>query len=217
RLERAAAADEPAASPAHRRILTEERTHWELRRFRKVVAASVADLDNDELEGWKEGEDAVVRALADAPRVWMHRDLHARNVLVNGERSVWIDYQDAMLGPWLYDAVSLLFDPYAALSPARRERLRRHYLAVSTPPDRETIDDDALWWLCAVQRLVHCVACYVYVCEHNDNSAYLKYLPYAIEQLREAFERCSLAAPLGQIMASRWTLLADRWCRHGTT
>ena len=184
---------------------------WELRRYRKVVAAPIADLTDDELALWKLGEDQVVSALLAAPRVWMHRDLHARNLLIGDERAMWIDFQDAMMGPWQYDAVSLLLDPYAALDEPRREALRAYYLSVSR---HASSDDqaDTLWWLCAVQRLVHCVACYIFVCEHQANSAYLRYLPFALARLREVLDRCPAAAPLAQVMATRWAPLDQRWC-----
>lgn len=212
-LERTAAGDTKTASPAHGRILTEERMRWELRRYRKVVAAPVTDLDDDELALWKRGEDQVVAALLAAPRVWMHRDLHARNLLIADDRAMWIDFQDAMMGPWQYDAVSLLFDPYAALDEARREALRAHYLACSTHTAGDG-EADALWWLCAVQRLIHCVACYVFVCEHQANSAYVRYLPFALDRLREVMARCEAAEPLARVMAPRWAALAERWCAY---
>lgn len=216
RLELAAASERPEASPAHGRDLTEERIRWELRRFRKVVAGLVRDLDDADLAAWKDGEDRMVAALRSAPQVWMHRDLHARNLLVHDDRLYWIDFQDAMFGPWLYDLTSLLFDPYAALPDDRRAAFREHYLAltkrVCRDIDAEAIE--ALWRVCAVQRLVHCVACYVWVAEHGGRPTYLPYLPFALRHLREVMEACPAAAPLAEVMASRWELAGERWSRH---
>jgi hypothetical protein len=206
RLE-AAAADEPAdRSPAHARRLEPERIRWELRRFRKVVAAPVAPLDDDELALWKLGEDRLTAALTGAPQVWMHRDLHARNLLVHDGAAVWIDFQDAMRGPWLYDVASLLLDPYAALSAERRARLLECYLALAPP----RADAAELWPVVASQRLLHCVACYVWVADHVGNPAYLRYLPYALEQLRAALESCPAAEPLARVLAGRWAGMARR-------
>lgn len=214
RLERAAQAEPPSTSPAHARRLEEQRIRWELRRFRKVVAAPVRDLSDAELQSWKDGEDAMVAALCGAPQVWMHRDLHARNLLLRGQRAWWIDFQDAMIGPWLYDLASLLCDPYAALPAARRDALRELYLSL---PGRvhaglSAAATERLFQVCTVQRLIHCVACYVWVCDQGGNDTYVRYLPFALESLRAAAEHCPAAAPLARVAESRWDGVRERWC-----
>jgi N-acetylmuramate 1-kinase len=60
------------------------------------------------------GEFLILEALAQ-PLVFVHRDYHARNLLVLGERNPGIvDFQDALRGPVGYDLVSLLKDCYIA-------------------------------------------------------------------------------------------------------
>jgi N-acetylmuramate 1-kinase len=64
--------------------------------------------------------DAVVEALADAPRRLAHRDYQSRNLLVRsgapaGRRLVLIDLQGALLAPPEYDLVCLLRDTYVVL------------------------------------------------------------------------------------------------------
>ncbi len=57
-------------------------------------------------------EALVERAWAQ-PRVFVHRDYHSRNLLVAaGKYPGVIDFQDALMGPVSYDAVSLLRDCY---------------------------------------------------------------------------------------------------------
>ena len=47
------------------------------------------------------------------PRVVVHRDYHSRNLLVGADGSLGvIDFQDALVGPFSYDLVSLLKDCY---------------------------------------------------------------------------------------------------------
>ncbi|NUP98452.1 MAG: phosphotransferase [Armatimonadetes bacterium] len=213
RVELAAASEPSDCSPAHGRRLDEIRIRWELRRFRKVVAAPVRDLTDDELVTWKEAEDTLVRLLTGGPQSWMHRDLHARNLLLQEERIWWIDFQDAMIGPWLYDLASLLYDPYAALGPELRGRLRERYLSEVQRVHREVSASEigCQWEAVAIQRLVHCVACYVWVAEHHGKDLYLKYLPYALARLRELIETAPLAGPLRRVLASRWEAIEARW------
>ncbi|MCC7492573.1 MAG: phosphotransferase [Fimbriimonadaceae bacterium] len=212
RLEREAASEPPTTSPAHGRTLTPERIHFELRRLRKEVLQKVQPLSAAEMERWDHGEDTMVRALTSAPQVWMHRDLHARNLLRHDERIWWIDYQDAMIGPWLYDVASLLFDPYAALGDDVREALLAHYLQ---QPERTHAACPAaqiadLWATVAVQRLAHCVACYVVTWFNQQKGLYLRYLPFAVKHLRRQLGDCPAAADLAAVLEPRWEALSAR-------
>ncbi|HKP13867.1 MAG TPA: phosphotransferase, partial [Blastocatellia bacterium] len=58
---------------------------------------------------------AVCGELAARPRVLVHRDYHARNLMMHGGRMFIIDHQDARMGPASYDVASLISDPYTAL------------------------------------------------------------------------------------------------------
>lgn len=54
----------------------------------------------------------VINAL-DQPQVFVHRDYHSRNLMVNGDNNPGIlDFQDAVEGPLTYDLASLLKDCY---------------------------------------------------------------------------------------------------------
>jgi aminoglycoside/choline kinase family phosphotransferase len=67
-------------------------------------------------------EQLTQRALAQ-PQVVMHRDFHSRNLLLKADGSLGvIDFQDAVVGPLSYDAVSLLRDCYLRLPAAAVRR-----------------------------------------------------------------------------------------------
>ena len=58
----------------------------------------------------------VARSLAAAPRLCAHGDFHSRNiVLLKGDAIGLLDYQDACMGHFCYDMVSLLRDAYIRL------------------------------------------------------------------------------------------------------
>ncbi|MGD0958894.1 MAG: phosphotransferase [Methylomonas sp.] len=63
------------------------------------------------------------------PRVCVHRDYHARNLMVlDGQTLGMIDFQDAVIGPISYDVASLLRDCYIAWPPEQVEdSLYRYY------------------------------------------------------------------------------------------
>lgn len=58
--------------------------------------------------------DLLIQSAKRQPQVFIHRDYHSRNLLVSDIKPGIIDFQDAMIGPVTYDAVSLLRDAYIA-------------------------------------------------------------------------------------------------------
>jgi len=57
----------------------------------------------------------ICSILAAEPRIFTHRDYHARNLLIHRGRLFMIDFQDARMGPAQYDLASLLRDSYVTL------------------------------------------------------------------------------------------------------
>ena len=67
----------------------------------------------------------------------MHRDYQSRNLMVVDDgtlRLVWIDFQDALLGPRVYDLVALLNDSYQEFDrPFVEARLAEYAEAAGLP------------------------------------------------------------------------------------
>ncbi len=69
----------------------------------------------------------VQNALAQ-PKAGMHRDFHSRNLMLQDDVLCVIDFQDAVIGPVTYDAVSLLRDCYIRWpQPMVLELMQHHY------------------------------------------------------------------------------------------
>jgi aminoglycoside/choline kinase family phosphotransferase len=77
-------------------------------------------------------------------KVFVHRDFHSRNLMRTGERNPGVlDFQDAVAGPAVYDAISLMRDVYIDWPPDRVEAWLRDYhrdalanrIPVSADPD----------------------------------------------------------------------------------
>ncbi|AYQ56568.1 COG3178: Predicted phosphotransferase related to Ser/Thr protein kinases [Bathymodiolus thermophilus thioautotrophic gill symbiont] len=62
-----------------------------------------------------------------SPQVFVHRDYHARNLMVIHENIAVIDFQDAVIGSNTYDLCSLLKDAYFELSTDEIQTLLRYY------------------------------------------------------------------------------------------
>ena len=70
----------------------------------------------------------IADMLAGEPPVFVHRDYHSRNVMVDGVRLGVIDFQDALMGPATYDLASLLRDAYVQLDESLVDRLVDYFL-----------------------------------------------------------------------------------------
>lgn len=68
------------------------------------------------------------RAASAGSGFFLHRDCQSRNLMVQGERLCFIDFQGGRLGPLGYDLASLLLDPYAGLPSSLQEELLAEYL-----------------------------------------------------------------------------------------
>ena len=133
------------------------------------------------------GEERLLAAfyeeLADAcdrlPRVYCHRDYQSRNLMVrSGAHLGLVDFQDARMGPYTYDAASLLRDSSLDLEPAFfGEMLDR--LAVSTAkplaigPEEFRRDFD----LMALQRNIKDLGTFGFMAEVRGRRDYLEYVP----------------------------------------
>ncbi len=60
--------------------------------------------------------DLLIINAANSPQVFVHRDYHARNLMITNNKISIIDFQDAVIGSNTYDLVSLLKDAYFELS-----------------------------------------------------------------------------------------------------
>ena len=79
----------------------------------------------------------VSRFLAAEPRVFTHRDYHARNLILHQDRLVMIDFQDARMGPAQYDLASLLRDSYVTLPEDLFSELVRSYASETGESSQE--------------------------------------------------------------------------------
>lgn len=83
----------------------------------------------DEQAMWTRVCDTLVQNALEQPQVGVHRDFHARNIMVTGDNQLaYIDFQDAVHGPVTYDLVSLLRDCYVRWPDAQVEQLALQFL-----------------------------------------------------------------------------------------
>lgn len=128
---------------------------------------------------WHQERTALARWCAGLPQVCIHRDFQSENVLLQGQRVRFVDYQGARLGPAGYDLASLLYDPYVGeqvltLVP----RLLDYYNRSGS-----ALDPQWFYW-CAAQRLMQALGAYANLCLHKGKERYRASIAVALERLQ---------------------------------
>ena len=130
------------------------------------------------------------------PVVFVHRDYHSRNLmLLPGDATGVIDFQDALAGPVGYDLVSLLKDCYIGwprvqvegwVREYRARLLRRGATALCGRDDREFLR----WFdLIGVQRHIKVLGIFARLWWRDGKIGYLDDLPLTLDYVRDGSAR----------------------------
>jgi aminoglycoside/choline kinase family phosphotransferase len=206
-----------AGCAGSRLALDGDKLFWELEFFRTntfergLVAQVEPSLDADVQRDSR----LLADALSDRPRVFCHRDFHARNLIVRPGAAptdglVVIDFQDARMGPMAYDLVSLVEDPYVQLENWLRQRLVARFRELafadgSWPGDAEFGEQ---YDLMTVQRMLKAVGTFTNQAAVRGKRDYLPFIAPAIDSAARALERLgrypALVEVAGRLQAARF-------------
>jgi len=135
--------------------------------------------------GFAEEGTAIADRAANADcSFFLHRDCQSRNLMVQGERLCFIDFQGGRLGPLGYDVASLLLSPYAGLHPTLQEQLLTEYLDLleaRLPGARAEVA--ASYPYLALQRNLQIVGAFAFLWKVRGKSFFSGYLRPALRSL----------------------------------
>jgi aminoglycoside/choline kinase family phosphotransferase len=132
----------------------------------------------------------IARHLASLPRVLVHRDFQSQNILVRDGQAWLIDFQGMRPGLPQYDLASLLYDPYVTLHDDERQTLLEFYKRIARRAGMEIAEDfDAVFHLCALQRLMQALGAYGFLGIQKGRTDFLAHIPAARRSLREVAAR----------------------------
>jgi len=109
--------------------------------------------------------------------VFVHRDFHASNVMVNKNKFGLIDSQDAIIGNPLYDVASLIDDVRIKLPLNLQNRLFNFYYINSKFKKEKYQNLKNDFEILSVQRNLKILGIFVRLFKRDGKSNYLKYLP----------------------------------------
>lgn len=186
----------PAASVVSQRRFDVALLQWEIVHFREwCLQARGYDLSPEQQQHFDANARELAAHIAQLPYGFVHRDYQSRNLMVcsakGGERLAWVDFQDAMLGPRIYDLVALLSDSYQSFDePFIDARLREYVQERGLGPDahaavRREFD------LVTIQRKLKDAGRFVFIQHKKQDSSYLKFIDPSLNKIRSAMQRVS--------------------------
>jgi N-acetylmuramate 1-kinase len=172
-----------------------ELLRWEIDHFREWgLDARDKKLSAEDAPRFAEIADRLAKRVAALPQGFVHRDYQSRNLMVvdnDSLRLVWIDFQDALLGPRVYDLVALLNDSYQEFDRKFvEERLAEYADAAELPADaraRKGLVDE--FDLVTVQRKLKDAGRFVFIDRQKGNPSFLRFVTPTIRKVDAALER----------------------------
>ena len=172
------------------RRFDEETLRWELDHFRQWLLEEQrgACLSRDEVKLLEAEFDRVVAELLMTPFGWVHRDYQSKNIMLCGPqgRQVVIDFQDALVGPKVYDLVALLRDSYIDLGESVSAGLLDYYYEAAGVEDRQSFL--SAFQLQTIQRKLKDAGRFVFIDRVKGNPDFLPYIPLTLGYVASALE-----------------------------
>jgi aminoglycoside/choline kinase family phosphotransferase len=186
-----ALADLPRDSVVARRAFEPELLEWEIDHFREwgLEARGIQLTDEERQRYARLARDLALKVRA-LPYGFAHRDFQSRNLMLKHERVTWVDFQDALMGPRVYDLVALLGDSYQSFDEAFvRERLSEYANVRGLEAELPSIERE--FHLVTVQRKLKDAGRFVFIEHKKGDASYLRFVEPTIALVRRSLARLS--------------------------
>jgi len=185
----------PDDSIVRQRAFDVDLLRWELEHFLEwAMNARGIELDGTQRATFSAAADYLAATIASWPRGFVHRDYQSRNLMViastGGARDLaWIDFQDAMLGPRVYDLVALLGDSYQTFDRAFIDSRLREFCRELSLDAAQEAELDRQFEMVMVQRKLKDAGRFVFIERKNGNPSFLKFIDPTIAKAQASLAR----------------------------
>jgi aminoglycoside/choline kinase family phosphotransferase len=161
-------------------------------------------LPKDALAVLQQQFDLLEASALSQPKVLVHRDYHSRNLMTSesGQPGI-LDFQDAVLGPITYDAVSLLRDCYISWPDRQIYSWLRSYFELLRERDLVSVDFEkfARWfdWM-GVQRHLKASGIFCRLLHRDGKDGYIQDIPLTLNYILKVTDRYRELSPLHDIV-----------------
>lgn len=201
----------PPASIVSTRRFDKDLLLWELEHFYEfgVLARDIRPSDAQRARFTQLAAD-LAELVANLPQGFVHRDYQSRNLMwvpsdlsvFSGQtpslgseaveldgKLVWIDFQDALIGPRVYDLVALLNDSYQSFSRTFTEQRLNEYVHARGLPASELAAIVREFDIVTVQRKLKDAGRFVYFDVHKGDASYVGFVAPTLAKVRASLER----------------------------
>lgn len=167
-----------------REILEVELEHffeWALELYpeaRKTELVHASSLLEEKME--------ILDLLIGIQKGFVHRDYQSRNLMWKTDTLYLIDFQDGLLGPYVYDLVALLCDSYVDHSLEFQNVMIAYYANKTGRDVRQTQQD---FWLVALHRKMKDTGRFVFIDRVRNNPSFLKHIPQSLVYVKRSLEQ----------------------------
>ena len=180
----------PGDSVVRSRAFDEDLLLWELEHFREWgLDARGKSLSADARATFDAIARRIARRIAALPRGFTHRDYQSKNLMLKGGQLVWIDFQDALLGPRVYDLVALLNDSYQQIDRAFVDERLDEYAAETRLDDEARTALGVQFDLVTVQRKLKDAGRFVFIDRVKNNPSFLQYVTPTLRKVAVSLAR----------------------------
>ncbi len=181
-------AELPQGSVVAGRAFDEDLLRWEIDHFREWgLDARGKSLSPEDRAEFDAIGGRLARQIASWTRGFVHRDYQSRNLMVRAGGSLaWIDFQDALLGPRVYDLVALLNDSYQEFDRAFVEARLDEFAARAGLGTEERAKLGREFDRVTVQRKLKDAGRFVFIDRVKNNSSFLRFVAPTVAKVKAA-------------------------------
>lgn len=142
------------------------------------------ELTYEGAQKWQHLKQTLITQISKQPKVIVHRDYHSRNLMIDkgSDHLGVIDFQDAVIGAYTYDLVSLVRDAYIDYDETWVEkRIHEFYQLIKPSVDLGTFISQTN--IMGVQRHLKVLGIFIRLSERDGKHRYLDNIPKVMRDL----------------------------------
>ena len=159
---------------------------WETHYFKTQFLEGHLGFEPDATERLDDELHQLAEEALGLPRLFLHRDFQSQNIMLMGDTVRLVDFQGGRWGPYTYDLVSLVYDPYVQLNDELVKGLlalyRNRLVATGEVPVHPGEFADHVR-IAALQRLMQALGAYGFLSHVKGKTQYLQYIAPALDRL----------------------------------
>ncbi|WP_458526738.1 aminoglycoside phosphotransferase family protein [Onishia taeanensis] len=165
--------------------------------------------------GWEALATRLIDSALAQPRLVVHRDFDAMNLMLTDDALVLIDFQDAVVGPLTYDLISLIHGRYRRFDAATRRHWQEGFRerAISDARLDPAIDAERFCFWCdamAAQRCLKVLGIFCRLTLRDGKAGYLARLPHFLAHLDDSLAPWPEFAPMRRWLDATFTPALDK-------